>query len=147
MCVCGGGRLTPNVIGTPTLTGEGRISSVGPRDCNHFWNDNRLRDCKYPRMLRMVTRTSIALSLIHVIYLHYCQEPAYTQTMSFLTLINMGGQNNHPPSENHVFSTTEHPVDLRPVFKLKFVRCGPVENKVREHLFQSSEIEIFDDFH
>ena len=63
LCVCmGGGRLTPNVIGTPTLTGEGRISSVGPRDCNHFWNDNRLRDCKYPRMLRMVT--SIAFSLI-----------------------------------------------------------------------------------
>ena len=25
------------------------------------------------------------------------------------------------------FSTTEHPVDLRPVSKLEFVRCGPVE--------------------
>ena len=47
--------------------------------------------------------------------------------------------NHHPLSENHDFlgtvgpqtsrnfSTTKHPVDLRPVCKLKFVRCGPAE--------------------
>ena len=44
-----------------------------------------------------------------------------------LTLANAGGGNHHPSSENCVFSTTVHPVDLRPVCKLEFVRCGPVE--------------------
>ena len=51
------------------------------------------------------------------------------------------------------------PVDPRPVCKLKFVRCGPVEknralslsqscrpDKVLEHLFPKSKNEIFDDF-
>ena len=52
-------------------------------------------------------------------------------------------------------------MDPRPVCKLEFVRCGPVEKKqsalsvsvllwqpdeVREHVFPNSEIEIFDDF-
>ena len=72
-----------------------------------------------------------------------------------------GGRNHHPPSENRIFSTTEHPADSRPVCKLKFVRCGPGEktqstlsfsveawwpDKVQEHLFPNSEIEIFIDF-
>ena len=45
----------------------------------------------------------------------------------------MGGWNSkwEPNSssfiENSVFSVTVHLVDLRPVCKLKFVRCGPVE--------------------
>ena len=49
-----------------------------------------------------------------------------------LTLVNAvgGGRNHHPLSENRDFSTTEHPIDLRPVCKFKFVRCGPVE-KIR----------------
>ena len=66
-----------------------------------------------------------------------------------------------PLSQNHDFSGTEPPLDLRPVCKLKFVRCGPGEKKqsalsflveawrpdeVREHLFPNSEIEIFIDF-
>ena len=34
---------------------------------------------------------------------------------------------HHPLSENRDFSTTEHPIDLRPVCKFKLVRCGPVE--------------------
>ena len=38
-----------------------------------------------------------------------------------------GGCNHHPSSENCVFSATVHPVDLRQVCKLKFVRCGPKE--------------------
>ena len=33
----------------------------------------------------------------------------------------------HPLSENHDFSGTEPPLDLRPVCKLNFVRCGPGE--------------------
>ena len=46
----------------------------------------------------------------------------------FLTLVNAeGGRKHHPLSENRNFSTTEHPIDLRPVCKFKFVRCGPVE--------------------
>ena len=72
-----------------------------------------------------------------------------------------GGRNYHPLSENRDFSGTEPPLDLRPVCKLKFVRCGPGEKKqsalsfwveawppdeVREHLFPNSEIEIFIDF-
>ena len=37
-------------------------------------------------------------------------------------------ENHHPPpSKNRVFSAPKHPLDLRPVCKLKFVRCGPVE--------------------
>ena len=34
----------------------------------------------------------------------------------------VGGRNHHPSSENRV-----HPVDLRPVCKLDFVRCCPVD--------------------
>ena len=32
------------VIGTPTLTCEGRIFPLGLRDGNHFWNDDHPRD-------------------------------------------------------------------------------------------------------
>ena len=42
-----------------------------------------------------------------------------------------GGRNHPPPSENRVFSTSEHPADSRPVCKLEFVRCGPVEKNQR----------------
>ena len=35
----------------------------------------------------------------------------------------------HKREENRDFSTTEYPVDLRPVCKFEFVRCGPVEKK------------------
>ena len=71
----------------------------------------------------------------------------------------MWGGNHHPASENRDFSATEHPVDSRPVCKLKFVRCGPASKKalsvslqswrtykVQEQLFPNSEIEIFDNF-
>ena len=47
-----------------------------------------------------------------------------------LTLINRDGVggNNPPPSlDNLDFSVTERLVDPRPVCKLKFVHCGPVE--------------------
>ena len=37
------------------------------------------------------------------------------------------GRKHYPLSENRDLSTTEHPIDLRPVCKFKFVRCGPVE--------------------
>ena len=62
------------------------------------------------------------------------------------------GRNYHPLSENR---------DLRPVCKLKFVRCGSVEkiqsalsfsdwfwrpDNVREHLFPNKKIEIFVNF-
>ena len=36
---------------------------------------------------------------------------------------------HHPSVEKPVFSATVHPVDLRPVCKFKFVRCGIVEKK------------------
>ena len=42
----------------------------------------------------------------------------------FLILVNTGG-----PQSWSRFFTTEHPVDLRPVCKLEFVHCGPVEKK------------------
>ena len=38
-----------------------------------------------------------------------------------------GGRNYHPLSENHYFSGTKPPLDLKPVCKLKYVHCGPVE--------------------
>ena len=69
-----------------------------------------------------------------------------------LTLIILG-RNYHPLMENCDFSGTETRLDLRPVCKLEFVHCGPVEKewwrpgKVREHLFSNSEIEIFDKIH
>ena len=46
-----------------------------------------------------------------------------------LTLINAwgGGRNHHTPSENRVFSATEHRMNPRPVSKFRFARCGPVE--------------------
>ena len=72
-----------------------------------------------------------------------------------------GWRNHPPPSENCIFSTNEHQADSRPVCKLKFVHHGPVEkqsalsaliqswqpDKVREHLFPNSEIEIYDNFY
>ena len=44
-------------------------------------------------------------------------------------------------SENHDFSTTEHPVDPRPVCKLEFVRCGPVEKKL-ETYYRSARVRV-----
>ena len=35
--------------------------------------------------------------------------------------------NHHPLSENRHFSGAEAPLDFRPVCKLEFVHCGPVE--------------------
>ena len=49
-----------------------------------------------------------------------------------------GGHNHHPLSENHVFSTTKHPVDPRLVCKFEFVRCGPVEKNRALYLSQFS---------
>ena len=72
-----------------------------------------------------------------------------------------GSRNHHLLSENCDFSGTEPPLDLRPVCKFKFVRCGPVvknralylsrfkpwrPDEVREHLFPNSKIEIFINF-
>ena len=50
-----------------------------------------------------------------------------------------GGRNYHPLSENRDFSATEPPLDLRPVCKLKFVRCGPGEKKEQKVLSFSVE--------
>ena len=47
-----------------------------------------------------------------------------------LTLIILGGGlNYHTLMENCDFSGTEPPLELRPVFTFKFVRCGIVEKK------------------
>ena len=46
----------------------------------------------------------------------------------------MGGPFRPPLSENPDFSGTEPPLDLRPVFKLEFVRCGPVEKKTERSI-------------
>ena len=55
----------------------------------------------------------------------------YTPNRYFLfslTLSGMGWGPFRPPlSENRDFSGTEHPLDLRPVCKFKFVRCRQVE--------------------
>ena len=78
-----------------------------------------------------------------------------------LTLVIQGGRYYHPLSENYDFSGTEPLLNLRPVCKLGFVRCGPGEknqsslsfsveawrpDEVRVHLFPNSENEIFIDF-
>ena len=47
-----------------------------------------------------------------------------------------GGDNHHPLSENRDFSATKYLVDLRPVCKLEFVPCGPVENNRALYLSQ-----------
>ena len=41
----------------------------------------------------------------------------------------------HPLSKNRDFSGTEPPLDLRPVCKLKFDRCGPEEKKTERSIF------------
>ena len=48
---------------------------------------------------------------------------------SQLTLINARGglRNHHHPSENRVFSATEHQMNPGPLCKFEFYRCGPVE--------------------
>ena len=40
-----------------------------------------------------------------------------------------GGGNNPLLSQNYNFSRIQHLVDLRPIFKLKFVHFGPVQKK------------------
>ena len=45
------------------------------------------------------------------------------------------GRNYHPLSENRDSSGTEPPLDLRPVCRLKFVRCGPGEKKTERSIF------------
>ena len=48
--------------------------------------------------------------------------------LNYKTLTGGGeGHNHHPLSENHNFSRTKPPLDLKPVCKFEFVRCGPVE--------------------
>ena len=54
-------------------------------------------------------------------------EITYENEQLLLTLLVMGGAFHPPLSENRNFSRTEPPLDLRPVCKVKFVRCGPVE--------------------
>ena len=44
-----------------------------------------------------------------------------------LNFFNPSWSKHHPLSENRDFSTSEHPIDLRPVCKFKFVCYGPVE--------------------
>ena len=52
-----------------------------------------------------------------------------------LTLIDtVGGCNHHTPSENRVFSATEHRMNPRPVCKFEFGRCGPVEKKLERSI-------------
>ena len=53
----------------------------------------------------------------------------YNEQAGLEVLHSGGGRNYHPLSENRDFSGTETPLDLRPVCKLNFVRCGPVEKK------------------
>ena len=87
--------------------------------------------------------------------------PNQDYKVKLLTLSGMGGPFRPPLSENRDFSRTEPLLDLRPVCKLRFVRCGPGGKKqralsfsveawrldeVRGHLFPNSEIEIFIDF-
>ena len=50
---------------------------------------------------------------------------------AMLRVIFQDYRNHHPSSENCVFSTTVHTVDLRPICKFEFVHCGPVEKKQR----------------
>ena len=69
-----------------------------------------------------------------------------------LTLINagVGGRgDHHPPTENRVFSPTEHRMNLRPVCKFEFVRCGPVEKKEERSICLGLVVGVanFADFH
>ena len=55
-----------------------------------------------------------------------------------LTLIILGGgwrRSHYPLSKNHDFSRTEHLLNLRPVCKLKFVRCGQIEEKTERSIY------------
>ena len=49
--------------------------------------------------------------------------------------IVLKGHNYHPLLENLDFFGTEPPLDLRPVCKFKFVRCGPGEKKTERSIF------------
>ena len=57
------------------------------------------------------------------------QIPRHLPLAKYVSKYTRQGPNQTLPSENRVFSTAEHPVYPRPVCKLKFVRCGPVEKK------------------
>ena len=92
----------------------------------------------------------------------YRQHAYYSLPCSVLTLIIQGGERNyHPLSENRDFSGTEPTLDLRPVCKFKFVRCGPGEKtralylsrlkrggpmKFENTFFQIAKLTIFNGF-
>ena len=45
-----------------------------------------------------------------------------------------GGPNHHTPSENRVFSATEHQMNPGPVCKFEFYRCGSMEKKLERSI-------------
>ena len=114
-------------------------------DCYHK-NSNQLSYCK--RIIDFQEIISTGLLFIDKLadYSHSCGCSAFVLLFSLnctLTLVwrpkqpdtirsflnpnyhRGGGVNYHPLAENRNFSGTKPPLDLRPVCKLKFVRCGP----------------------
>ena len=55
-----------------------------------------------------------------------------TETILIYRWLYMG--NHPPPSENRVFSATEHRMNPRLVCKLEFCHCGPVEKKLERSI-------------
>ena len=83
----------------------------------------------------------------------------FKSSLGVIEKLNISLNHNHyPPLKNRDFTTTKDLGDPRPVCKLEFVRCGPVEknqsalsasvqswrtDKVREHLFPNSDFRRF----
>ena len=66
-------------------------------------------------------------NLFRHFYFFLSEYPKGWNCRSFVCFFNPnypgGGRNHHPLSETRDCSGTEHPLDLRPVCKFKFVRC------------------------
>ena len=79
---------------------------------------NIILKCSY---LDIVSSLSISITVCEI-------ENLYVATHWLLTLSNAegGGQSSSSIGES-CFSAMEHRMDPRPVCKLEFVRCGPVE--------------------
>ena len=78
---------------------------------------------------------------MHIVHHSFLTFPVYAREGE--------GGDHHTQMKNHVFSISEHPIELRPVCKLEFVRCDPehsiclglavaVQESSRLHLSKSS---------
>ena len=127
-----------------------------------FWEFKEYSDIeklRYTKKQRTKNNYETSLDQIfNVLRLIVEYKREFNAKTKLLTLIRRRGAKWPSLSENRDFSGPEPPLDLKPVCKFMFVRCGPVEknqralsvlvwswwsDKVREHIFKKNYLRPF----